>query len=121
MKLSIVLLCWNDRKVIVDCLRTIHRETRDVEFEVIVSDNGSTDDSLALIRTQFPQTRIVENKGNLGFAKGNNWGFAAATGEYVLILNPDTLILDGALQKWVALAEQHTEAGAFGCRVNNPD
>jgi hypothetical protein len=64
---------------------------------------------------------VVENRANLGFAKGNNAGIRETCGEYVLILNPDTIIHDGSLDRWVEFADQHPEAGAFGCRVHNPD
>ncbi len=121
MKLSIVILCWNDLGVIGDCLRSIYNEMRDIDFEVIVSDNGSTDGSLEFISQHYPSVRIVANGINLGFAKGNNVGIALSSGEYVLILNPDTIIHDGALQRWVAFADCHPEAGAFGCRVLNKD
>ena len=121
MKLSIVIICWNDRKVIIPCLRSIFQETQNVRFEVIVSDNGSTDGSLDEIRSQFPSVHIVENRANLGFSRGNNAGIRNASGDYILILNPDTIILDRALDKLVAFAEQHPDAGAFGCRVLNPD
>ena len=121
MKLSIVIICWNDWKVIADCLSSIFEQTKQISFEVIVSDNGSTDGSRENIRRDFPKAQIVENGANLGFAKGNNAGIRVAQGEYVLILNPDTIICDRALEKLVAFADQHSEAGAFGCRVLNPD
>src|SRR6266404_314745 len=119
MKLSIVILCWNDLKVIQDCLKSIFATTHQTDFEVIVSDNGSADGSVTLIRENYPLVRIVENGANLGFAKGNNVGIQASQGEYVL--NPDTIIHDGALDRWIQFAERHPEAGAFGCRVLNPD
>ena len=121
MKLSIVIICWNDLKVIDCCLRSILEQTTDVDFEIIVSDNGSTDGSVDYIRKHFAEVQIVENRENLGFAKGNNCGIRVARGEYVLILNPDTIILDHALNKLVAFADRNPEAGAFGCRVLNPD
>jgi N-acetylglucosaminyl-diphospho-decaprenol L-rhamnosyltransferase len=121
MKLSIVIICWNDLKVIANCLKSIFDETNHFDFEVIVSDNGSTDGSVDFIRERFPQTRIVENNANLGFAKGNNAGICIAQGEYILILNPDTVVLNRALEKLVAFADRHPESGAFGCRVLNPD
>ncbi|MGB6691502.1 MAG: glycosyltransferase family 2 protein [Terracidiphilus sp.] len=121
MKLSIIVLCWNDRRVIDDCLRSILENTRSTEFEIIVSDNGSTDGSIELVRSRYPVVRVIENGRNLRFAKANNVGIRASRGEYVLILNPDTIIHDGALDKVVAFADQHPEAGAFGCRVLNPD
>src|SRR5437660_1802304 len=121
MKLSIVILCWNDLKVISDCLQSIYASTHRTEFEVIVSDNGSTDGSAAHIRREFPGVKVIENGINLRFAKGNNVGIRASRGEYVLILNPDTIIHDGALDGMAQYADQHPEAGAFGCRVQFPD
>jgi GT2 family glycosyltransferase len=121
MKLSVVILCWNDLKVINDCLASIFATTRRTEFEVIVPDNGSTDGSIEFIRKQYPEVRVIENGANLRFAKGNNAGIRASEGEYVLILNPDTIIHEGALDGLVAFADQHPEAGAFGCRVLNAD
>jgi GT2 family glycosyltransferase len=121
MKLSVVIICWNDLRVLRDCLRSIYEGTHATEFEVIVSDNGSVDDSVEFIRKHYPQTLVVENEQNLGFARGNNAGVCVAQGEYVLILNPDTVIHDGSLDRLVAFADRHQEAGAFGCRVLNPD
>jgi len=121
MKLSIVIICWNDLKVIQDCLKSIYAETAAFDFEVIVSDNGSTDLSIPFIKEHFPRVRIIENGANLGFAKGNNAGIRAAQGDYVLILNPDTIIHRKSLEKLVDYAERHPEAGAFGCRVLNRD
>jgi GT2 family glycosyltransferase len=121
MKLSIVILCWNDLKVIPDCLRSIYATTRSTEFEVIVSDNGSTDGSIQFIREKYPQVRILENGRNLRFAKANNVGIGACKGEYILILNPDTIIHEGTLDAMTMFADRHPECGAFGCRVLNAD
>jgi len=121
MKLSIVIICWNDLRVIRDCLRSIYEGTHAKNFEVVVSDNGSVDGSVEFIRKHYPEVRIVENQQNLGFARGNNAGIRASRGEYILILNPDTIIHDGALDKLVEFADRHSEAGAFGCRVLNSD
>jgi len=121
MKLSIVILCWNDIRVIGDCLQSIYESTHRIDFEVIVSDNGSTDGSLEFIRTKFPQVHLLENTVNLRFAKGNNVGIRACEGQYTLILNPDTIIHAGTLDNIVEFAEKHPEAGAFGCRVLNVD
>jgi GT2 family glycosyltransferase len=121
MKLSIIILCWNDLGVISNCLQSIYASTHSTEFEVIVSDNGSTDGTAEFIRKNFPQVHVIENGTNLRFAKANNVGIRASQGEYILILNPDTLIHDGTLDKLVVFADQHPEAGAFGCRVLNPD
>jgi len=121
MKLSIVILCWNDRKLIANCISSICATTHSTEFEIIVSDNGSTDDSVEYIHREFPKVRVIENGANLRFAKGNNVGIQASQGEYILILNPDTIIHEGALDKIVAFADRHPEAGAFGCKILNVD
>lgn len=121
MKLSIVIICWNDLKVIADCLKSIYGQQHQTAFEVIVSDNGSADGSVEFIRANYPRVRILENKANLGFARANNVGIRAATGEYVLILNPDTIVHEGALDNWIAFADRHPEAGGFGCNVRNAD
>jgi GT2 family glycosyltransferase len=102
-------------------LRSVYEGTHATDFEVIISDNGSVDDSTEFVRKHYPQVRIVENQQNLGFARGNNAGIRASRGEYVLILNPDTIIHDGAFDRLIEFAERHPEAGAFGCRVLNPD
>ena len=92
MKLSVVILCWNDLKVISDCLQSIYANTKMTDFEVLVADNGSTDGTIEFIRTNFPQVALIENGINLRFAKGNNVAIEASRGDYVLILNPDTII-----------------------------
>jgi GT2 family glycosyltransferase len=121
VRLSIVIICWNDLKDIAVCLQSVYAQTKAIDFEVIVTDNGSTDGSLAYVREHFPAVRIVANGANIGFGPGNNAGFRVARGEYVLILNPDTIIHDRALEKLVAYADQHPAAGAFGCRALNSD
>lgn len=121
VKLSVVILCWNDLRVISDCLRSIFEGTHRTTLDVIVSDNGSTDGSIDFIRKNYPSVRVLENRANLGFAKGNNVGIRASRGEYVLILNPDTIIHDGSLDRFVDFADRNPNTGAFGCRVLNVD
>src|ERR1035437_10201588 len=121
MKLSIIILCWNDLKDISACLQSIYAGTQMGDFEVIVSDNGSTDGTIDFIRQNYPHVRLIENGANLRFAKGNNVGILASQGKYVLILNPDTIVHEGTLDKVVAFADKHPEAGAFGCKVLNVD
>src|SRR5260221_5754375 len=108
MKLSIVIICWNDLRVIRDCLRSIYEGTRITDFEIVVSDNGSVDESVEFIRKPYPGVRIVENQQNLGFARGNNAGIIASRGEYVLILNSDTIIPESALGRIVYIAHPHS-------------
>jgi GT2 family glycosyltransferase len=121
MRLSIVIICWNDWNVIEDCLYSIVDRPPEFSYEVIVSDNSSTDGSVERIRAGFPSVQVIANSRNLGFAGGNNAGIRAARGDYVLILNPDTIVHENSLKRWVAFADRHPEAGAFGCSVRNPD
>jgi GT2 family glycosyltransferase len=121
VKLSIVILCWNDRDVITACIRSIYANTHKLDFEIIVSDNGSTDGSPDFIRKTFPSVIVIENGTNLRFSAGNNVGIQVSKGEYVLILNPDTLIHEGSLDRWLEYADRHADTGGFGCRVLNPD
>src|SRR4051812_18135572 len=105
-KLSVVIICWNDADCILDCIQSVYAETASIPFEIVLVDNGSTDDSIAQVRKNFPQVRIVGNGRNLGFGPGYNPGFKFATGEFILILNPDTIVHDNALEKLVAFAER---------------
>src|SRR5258708_12454024 len=99
MKLSIVIICWNDLRVIRDCLRSIYEGTRITDFEIVVSDNGSVDESVEFIRKHYPGVRIVENQQNLGFAIGNNPGIIATRGEYLPLLNPPPTLHQRALYR----------------------
>lgn len=120
-RVTVVIVCWNDREVLLPCLRSLGCNSADVALEIVVCDNGSTDGSVQAVRTHFPEVRVVELGRNLGLSRANNAGVAAARGDYVLILNPDTLVHPGALAPWVEFADRHPEAGAFGCRILNPD
>ena len=117
-EVSIVMPCLNEAETLEICIRKAQSWLHGArcEGEIIVADNGSTDGSIEEIRRRFPSVRVVENGANLGFAKGNNTGIAVAQGEYTLILNPDTIILRGALDRLIEYAERHPEAAAFGCR-----
>lgn len=118
---SVVIVNWNTRDILHDCLCSIHRETRDIDFEVIVVDNASSDDSAAMVRKEFPGVRLIVNDTNRGFAAANNQGMHVARGRYYLLLNSDTVMLDGAIQKTTAFADEHPEAGLVGCRVQRAD
>jgi len=120
MKLSIVIICWNDADCLGACLESIYAQKVPFEFEVIVSDNASTDGSPDLVRS-YSRTILLENGGNLGFGPGNNAGAALAKGEYLLILNPDTVLHEGALTRLVAFLDATPDAGAVGPRVLNTD
>jgi len=121
MDLSIIIVNWNTRDFLRDCLRSVYEQTKDICFEVIVIDNASTDGSATMVKEGFPQAILLENSGNHGFAAANNQGMAIANGRYLLLLNSDTLILDNAIAKAVTFADSRPQAAAVGCRVLNSD
>lgn len=118
---SIVVVSWNTRDILRDCLRSIDESAGPVHSEIIVVDNASADGSVAMVRQDFPHVRLMENAENRGFAAANNQGIAVARGRYVLLLNSDTIVLDGAIARTVAFADAHRDAAVVGCRVLNAD
>lgn len=112
--LSIIIVSWNTVGYLRDCINSVITETHTITFEVIVVDNASTDGSVEMVKAEYPQVIIVANEKNLGFPAANNLGIGISRGRYILLLNSDTLVLDGAIQKLVQFMEQHPEAGASG-------
>ena len=121
MDVSIIIVNWNTRQITSDCLDSIYSQDSSLEYEVIVIDNASSDNSVFSIKQNFSEIILIENEVNLGFAAANNQGMRIAKGRYVLLLNSDTVVLDHAIEKTVAFANQHPEAGVVGCRVLNQD
>jgi GT2 family glycosyltransferase len=117
MDLSILIVNWNSARYLRDCLASICREIKGIEFEVLVVDNASYDGSAELVRTSFPQATFIQSDKNLGFTRGNNLLFGYARGRNILLLNPDTLIVDDAIQKMLGYLESLPQAGAIGCRL----
>lgn len=120
MDLSIIVPSFNTCQLLKDCLSSVYQNTK-TPFEAIVIDNGSTDGSVAMVKENFPNVRLIENKANFGFARAVNQGLEKAQGRYLLILNSDTLILDGATDKEISFLEKHEEAGVVGCQLKNSD
>jgi GT2 family glycosyltransferase len=125
--LSIVILSWNVRDLLRQCLESVARnrplsaDHPPLATEIIVVDNASGDGSMEMVRAEFPDVRLIANQANRGYTGGNNDGIAAATGRYVMILNPDTRVLDGALTAMVAYADAHSDVGVVGPQLLNPD
>jgi GT2 family glycosyltransferase len=113
---SIVIVSWNTRDILRDCLQSIIRETRR-PYEVIVVDNTSSDGSAAMIEAKYPQVVLIANNENVGFAAAVNQGIKVATGRYLLILNPDTVILEHAIDKMIGWCDDHPDVGCAGCQV----
>jgi GT2 family glycosyltransferase len=121
MDVSIIVVAWNVRELLRNCLRSVFAETKGITFEIIYVDNGSADGSVEMVRQEFPQVRIIQNEDNKGFIRANNQGIEVATGRYVLLLNSDTIVLQNAIAKTIAFADEHPQAAAVACRVLNPD
>lgn len=121
MDVSIIIVNWNTRDVLRDCLESVYRQTKGISFEVIVVDNASSDGSVEMVKAEYPQVALIENKDNHGFAAANNQGMMIARGKYILLLNSDTIVLDRAIQKTITFADQNPEAAVVGCRVLNSD
>src|SRR5688500_18347804 len=114
MDLSILIVSYNTREETLACLESVYAQTRDVSFEVIVVDNASQNGSAEAIAQKFPEVKLVQPGENIGFARANNVAARHASGEFLLLLNPDTVILNGAIQTAVAFARSHPQAGIVG-------
>lgn len=121
MKLSIVIVNYNDKELTLNLLASVYRHPPLKEFEIIVVDNASRDDSAAALRAAYPKVKIIKNPENRGFPPAVNQGIKAAQGEYILLLNPDVTVTAGALETLLNFLAEHPRAGAAGCRIVNPD
>jgi GT2 family glycosyltransferase len=113
---SILVISYNTKDMTLACLRSVREQTT-IPYELIVVDNASPDGSAAAISEAFPDIRLIASTDNLGFAKGNNLAAGHARGRYLLLLNPDTVVLDHAIDRLVAFAERTPEAGIWGGRT----
>ena len=116
-EVSIIVVSYGTRDMTLACLESVVRETTAIRYEVIVVDNASTDGSAEAIATQFPSFRLMAETENLGFAGANNLAATHARGKYLLLLNPDTVVLDRALEKLVAFAAERPTGGIWGGRT----
>jgi GT2 family glycosyltransferase len=119
--ISIIIVNYNGKGILKDCLTSVFANLKNIEYEVIISDNGSTDGSVGIVKKEFPAVRIVENRANIGFAAANNRAAKVACGEYLFLLNPDTVILDRDFAKIVRFMGGHKDAGAAGPLVLSTD
>src|SRR5829696_3122684 len=119
--ISIIIVSWNTAQLLENCLRSILANPPLSSLEIWVVDNASTDGSPRMVREKFPQVHLIENHENVGFARANNQALQRSTGQYCLLLNPDTLVSPGALQALVDFLDKHPKTGAAGPRILNPD
>jgi GT2 family glycosyltransferase len=119
--LSIIIVSWNVADLLRACLRSIDENRGGLDVEVIVVDSASGDGSAAMVETEFPWVTLLACTENVGFPRGNNLGIERANGRYLLLLNPDTVVLDDALPKMVAFAQENPGIGVLGCQLLNSD
>ena len=117
MKLSIVIVNYNVKYFLEQCLLSVGRAIEKIGAEVLVVDNASSDGSCNYIKEKFPWVNLIPNETNLGFSKGNNLAIKAAVGEYILLLNPDTVVAEDTFEKSIAFMDAHSDAGALGIRM----
>jgi len=116
-----VVVSYNVRDLLAACLQSVYRRQLRHRFDVWVVDNASSDGSVEMVRQRFPQAQLIANAENAGFAAGNNQAIRASKGRYVLILNPDTEILSGSLDRMVDYLDEHQDAGLLGVRLQYAD
>lgn len=119
--LSIIIPTYNSEKDILNCLKSIFKESKAVKFEVIAVDNASLDKTTVVIKKYFPKVKLIINKKNLGFARACNQGLQKAQGDFILILNPDTVVLNHAIDKTMYYLIKQTNADIIGCQLLNED
>lgn len=119
--LSVLITSWNTRSLLADVLASIQEFPAGVPTEVIVVDNGSTDGSAEMVRTEYPEVHLIENSQNRGFAGGNNQALGASSGRAVLLLGSDTRVTEGSLRTMLEYLESHPGVGAVSPRLLYPD
>ncbi|MBC8487935.1 MAG: glycosyltransferase family 2 protein, partial [Bacteroidetes bacterium] len=121
MDLSIIIVNHNTCELLINCITSVNGNSKTIDFEIIVVDNNSKDDSVSRMRELFPKVMIIENNQNVGFATANNQAIRDSKGEVVLLLNPDTIVVEGAIEKSYEFLCNHPDAGVVGCKLLNTD
>ena len=121
MDLSIIIVSWNTKEFLLPCVRSVFENEQGISREVIVVDNGSQDGSGNEVKKTFPSIHLVENQKNMGFAKAVNQGLQKASGRYILLLNPDTQMKGGAIDRFVSFMDSHSGTGVAGAQLLNSD
>ncbi len=121
-RLTVIIVNWNTRELLRDCLSSLGTGDPDVPREIMVVDNASRDGSPEMVAREFPAVRLIANTENVGFARANNQAIRASRGRYILLLNSDTVVPDpGIFRDWLAFLDDRPEIGASGCRLVTAD
>lgn len=119
--LSIIIVSWNVKEILRENLKSIFQSSNNINFEVFVVDNNSSDGSAEMVRQEFPQVKLISNSDNKGFAKANNQAIKKSQGRYVLLYNPDMKCFVDTFEKMIKWMDQHSEVGVGGCRLVKED
>jgi len=119
--LSIIIVNWNSTAYILKCVESIYANTHEIEFEIIVVDNASPDGDIDIVKQRYPEVVLIESRTNLGFARANNIGYRASRGEFVVFLNPDTILINPAFDLMLRQVRSLPAVGAVGCKLLNKD
>jgi O-antigen biosynthesis protein len=117
MKLSVIIVNYNVKHFLEQCLHSVYKAAKGIETEIFVVDNNSVDGSAQLIREKFPDLHFIENRENVGFSRANNQAIRMAKGEYILLLNPDTVVEEDTFSKVTGFMDNHPEAGGLGVKM----
>lgn len=117
MELSVIIVNYNVKHFLEQCLMSVHSALKDIDAEVFVVDNASSDDSCSMVKQKFPTVKLIENYQNVGFSKANNQAIDQSQGKYVLLLNPDTVVQEDTFSKCIAFMNSHSDAGAITVKM----
>jgi hypothetical protein len=120
MDLSIVIVSWNVREYLDACLRSIQQNVCGLTYETIVVDNASRDGSAEMVRQSHPAVHLIANSENVGYCRGNNQGIGVTTGDFIVLLNPDTEVTEGAMERLVGFLREHLDVGIVGPMLKAP-
>ena len=119
--LSIIIVSWNVKELLIKCLNSIYKHVKDIIFEIYVVDNYSIDDTVELLEKEFKSIHLIKNSENIGFARANNQALKICKGRHVLFLNPDTEVISLSIQRMVNVLDKNQKIGAVGCKLIYPD
>lgn len=119
--LSIIIVSWNTKDLVRDCLNSIKKSTHSTSYEIFLVDNNSSDGTAEMVKGEFKDVKLIANKTNNGFAKANNQAIEISDSKYIILLNPDTIVKDNALDEMVKYLDHHEDVGVLGCKLLNPD
>ena len=121
MDLSIVIVSWNVKDLLIACLESVFAACKALNVEIIVVDNKSSENTVTEIESRFPRARVIANDKNVGFAAANNQALMKCTGQYILLLNPDPIVVNDAIIRLITFMETHPDVGLVGPRLDLPN